>query len=125
MEEVRLTTPPPPAAQADPPRVAAAPPPPGLFVLFVDLRKVFDSMPRSIMWRILTRLGAPDGLVHCVRDMHEGMKSRVKYRGHLSAEFGVGAGVRQGDCRRLSGTCATTTSCSTEGKGLVQTVVWT
>ncbi|CAE7647343.1 CFDP2, partial [Symbiodinium pilosum] len=57
-QEVRLTTPPPPAAQADPPRVAAAPPPPGLFVLFVDLCKVFDSMPRSIMWRILTRLGA-------------------------------------------------------------------
>ena len=54
MEEVRLTTPPPPAAQAAPPGVAAAPPPPGLYVLFVDLRKAFDSMPRTVMsWRFL------------------------------------------------------------------------
>ena len=88
MEEVRLTTPPPAAA--------AAGPPPGLYVLFVDLRKAFDSMPRSIMWRTLARLGVPDGLVRCVRDMHEGMKSRVKYRGHLSAAFDMGTGVRKG-----------------------------
>ena len=91
MEEIRLTTPPPPA-QAVPLGVVANPA--GLYVLFVDLRKAFDSTPRNVIWQILTHLGVPAGLVRCVRDMREGIQSKITH-GH-----GCKAG-RRGGARSL------------------------
>ena len=38
----------------------------------------------------------PAGLVRCVRDMRGGVKSKITYCGHLSAEFDMATGVRQG-----------------------------
>ena len=36
-------------------------------VLFVDLRKAYDSVPREALWRILTKLGVPDNLVNIIK----------------------------------------------------------
>ncbi|CAK0838786.1 unnamed protein product [Prorocentrum cordatum] len=68
----------------------------GVYAIFVDLRKTFDSAPRELIWKILCRLGAPAGVVGLLEDMHAGMGSQVKFRGRLSRRFPMNTGVRQG-----------------------------
>lgn len=68
----------------------------GLYVLFVDLRKAFDTVPREVLWRVLRSCGVPEGLVHSTAAFHEGMGAHVKHRGLLSDRFALRSGVRQG-----------------------------
>ena len=68
----------------------------GTYVLFVDLKKAFDSVPRPVIWKTLRACGTPENLVALVADFHDGMGSRIKHRGLLSDRFGLESGVRQG-----------------------------
>ena len=68
----------------------------GVYALFVDLRKAFDSAPRETIWRILSSLGVPPGLVALVAELHKGMGACVKYHGTLKDRFSMRTGVRQG-----------------------------
>ena len=53
------------------------------FIVFVDLRKAFDSLPRPFLWHALGKLGVLGGVVNLVRSFHEGMKARVSSNGEL------------------------------------------
>ena len=68
----------------------------GVYALFVDLRKAFDSAPRETTWRIWSSLGVPPGLVALVAELHNGMGACVKYHGTLNDRFSMRTGVRQG-----------------------------
>ena len=68
----------------------------GVYALFIDLRKAFDSAPRETIWKILSSLGVPPGLVALVAELHNGMGACVKYHGNLSDRFSMRTGVRQG-----------------------------
>ena len=48
-----------------------------LYMVFIDLTKVFDSVNREAMWKILTKLGCPPKFVNLVRHLHEGMNAEV------------------------------------------------
>ena len=41
-----------------------------LFVLFVDLRKAYDSIPREAMWGVLEKYGVPPNMLSVVRSFH-------------------------------------------------------
>ncbi len=75
-----------------------APPhaPQALYCLFVDLRKAFDSAPRTLLWSMLTKLGVPAGVVALLSHLHAGMESNAKLDGSISAAFPMATGVRQG-----------------------------
>ena len=49
-----------------------------LFVLFVDLKKAYDSVPRSALWCVLEKCGVPTVLLSVVRSFHDGMKAEVR-----------------------------------------------
>ena len=67
-----------------------------LFVLFVDLKKAYDSVPRAALWRVLQRLGVPPHMVGLIRSLHEGMVARVRVDGALTENISVRNGLRQG-----------------------------
>ena len=67
-----------------------------LFVLFVDLKKAYDSVPRDAVWNVLEKWGAPPKLVGLVRSFHEGMQATVRIGGDSSMGFDVRKGLRQG-----------------------------
>ena len=46
-------------------------------LIFVDLRKAYDSVPREAMWIELRKLGVPDLLVDIIRSFHTNMKARI------------------------------------------------
>ena len=38
-----------------------------LYVLFVDLRKAYDSVPRQALWKVLKRYGVPAKMLNVVK----------------------------------------------------------
>ena len=69
----------------------------GVYLLFVDLKKAFDAVPRSILWYLLEKkCGVPINVVTAIRKLHDGMSARTLYRGELGESFEMSTGVRQG-----------------------------
>ena len=67
-----------------------------LYMTFVDLTKVFDTVSREGLWKIMSKFGCPDRFVKIVRQFHEGMMARVLDDGNASKSFPVTNGVTQG-----------------------------
>ena len=68
-----------------------------LYQVFVDLTKAFDTVNRQAMWKILAKLGCPEGFVRMIAELHRDMKGRVTVNGSLSEEIPIENGVKQGD----------------------------
>lgn len=68
----------------------------GLYSVFVDLTKAFDTVNRQGLWQVLNKLGCPEKFTNIVRQFHDGMSARVLDNGELSEPFTVSNGVKQG-----------------------------
>ena len=66
------------------------------YLIFVDLRKAYDSVPQEAMWVALRKLGVPDLLVNIIRSFHTNMEARIRVDGELLEEIEVNNGLRQG-----------------------------
>ena len=66
------------------------------YLVFVDLKKAYDSVPREVMWMVLRKMGVPEVLVEIVQSFHSDMKARVRLEGELLEEIEVNNGLRQG-----------------------------
>ena len=65
-------------------------------VLFVDLKKAYDSVPRGALWTILEKCGVPPKMSNIIRSFHEGMYAGVRVGSDVSGRFEVRNGLRQG-----------------------------
>ena len=50
----------------------------GLHMVFIDLEKAYDRVPRQEVWRCMREKGVPEKYVMIVQDMYEGVRTRVK-----------------------------------------------
>ena len=48
-----------------------------LFILFVDLKKAYDTVPRSALWCVLEKCGVPPTMLRIIRSFHDGMRASV------------------------------------------------
>ena len=48
-----------------------------LHVVFVDLEKGYDRVPRELIWYSLRRKGVPEAYINIIRDMYAGCKTSV------------------------------------------------
>ena len=48
-----------------------------LYVLFVDLRKAYDSVPRQALWKVLEKYGVPVKMLNVIKSFHKGMHAEV------------------------------------------------
>eukprot|EP00117_Sycon_ciliatum_P038167 scpid28799/ scgid28415/ Transposon TX1 uncharacterized 149 kDa protein; ORF 2 len=67
-----------------------------LYVLFVDLRKAYDSIPRAGLWLALEKCGVPPKMLSLIQFLHNGMLAHVRVGNGRSSEFEVRNGLRQG-----------------------------
>jgi len=67
-----------------------------LHTAFVDFRKAFDSVSRSVLWQLLRARGVGGKLVEMIQDLYNGCQAQVAAGGHLSQPFPMSTGVRQG-----------------------------
>ena len=68
------------------------------FLVFIDLRKAYDSIPREALWQALELLGAPPQLVQVIKAFHGGMTAQVRVGGSTTSCFNVNNGLRQRCC---------------------------
>ena len=68
-----------------------------LTVTFVNFKKAFDSINRSVMFSILRHYGIPQTLVDTIQVLYTNSSSAVLVDGSMSNPFDVTTGVLQGD----------------------------
>ena len=66
------------------------------WVVYVDLVKAFDSVPREGLYTMLNRMGVPDKLINLIVRMHTNCIVKVK-TGDSDIEVESNVGVKQGD----------------------------
>ena len=68
-----------------------------LFMCFIDLQKAYDTVDRTLLWQVLTRIGVPPQMIAVIQQFHDGMRACVRpYDGVCSDWFEVEQGLRQG-----------------------------
>ena len=67
-----------------------------LYVLFVDLRKAYDSVLRQALWKVLEKYGVPEEMLNVVKSFYEGMHAEVRVGSTVTDRFEVQNGLRQG-----------------------------
>ena len=65
-------------------------------MVFVDLEKAYDTVPREVLWRCMRKQNIPEGYIILVQDMYRGATTRVKAKRGMSEHFEVGIGLHQG-----------------------------
>ena len=67
-----------------------------LHMVFVDLEKAYDRVPRDLIWWAMRRKGVPEAYVSAVRDTYEGASTHVRTMCGETDVFNVKVGVHQG-----------------------------
>ena len=67
-----------------------------LYLVFLDLKKAFDSVPRFLLIQKLRHIGLPEKFVNVIDDLYTKNKARVRIEGHMSDYFEINSGVMQG-----------------------------
>ena len=67
-----------------------------LDMVFVDLEKAYDTVPREALWRCVWKRYIPEVYIRLVQDMYQGATTCVKSKRGTSEHVEVGIGLHQG-----------------------------
>ena len=68
----------------------------GLHMIFIDLEKAYDRVPRQEVWRCMREKGVPEKYVRLAQDMYDGAETKVRSSVGLTGNFYVNVGLHQG-----------------------------
>ena len=63
-------------------------------MVFVDLEKAYNRVPRDLIWRALRKKKIPGAYITIIQDMYKATKTRVKTRCVLTQYFNIEVGLR-------------------------------
>ena len=66
------------------------------WILFIDLVKAFDRVPRELLWKVLLKFGVPPKLVSVLESMHRHVTVQFTVDGVIRTLLSI-IGVKQGD----------------------------
>jgi len=66
------------------------------WILFLDLVKAFDRVPRELLWEVLLKSGVPPKLVRIIKSLHRNFDVKFEYNG-ITHTLKCSIGVKQGD----------------------------
>jgi hypothetical protein len=67
-----------------------------LHMVFIDLEKAYDRVPRNIVWWALAKHGVSSQYITLIQDMYEGVRTSVRTNGGDTPDFPITIGVHQG-----------------------------
>ena len=65
--------------------------------MLIDLQKAYDTVDRTLLWQVLTRIEVPTQMIAVIQQFHDGMRACVRPDDGVSSDwFEVEQGLRQG-----------------------------
>lgn len=66
------------------------------YLMFVDFKKAFDSVPRAKLMEKLLSVGVDGKVLRVIRSLYQDHSARMRVDGQTSRPFAIGVGVKQG-----------------------------
>ena len=67
-----------------------------LYMVFIDLEKAYDRIPREILWRYLEKRGVSVEYMRVIKDMYDEVRTRVRILVGDTDNFSIDIGLHQG-----------------------------
>ena len=67
-----------------------------LHLVFVDLEKAYDRVPRELIWLSLRKKNVPEGYIKVIQDMHKDILTQLQTIDGCTAYFRIDVGIHQG-----------------------------
>ncbi|KAL5193749.1 LINE-1 retrotransposable element ORF2 protein [Glycine soja] len=67
-----------------------------LHLIFIDLEKAYDRVPREILWKALEKKGVRVTYIRTIQDMYDRVSTSVRTQGGESDDFPITIGLHQG-----------------------------
>ncbi|KAL5157229.1 Secretory carrier-associated membrane protein 3 [Glycine soja] len=67
-----------------------------LYLIFIDLEKAYDRVPREILWKALEKKGVRVAYIRAIQDMYDRVSTSVRTQGGESDDFPITIGLHQG-----------------------------
>lgn len=65
-------------------------------LVFVDLEKAYNRVPRETLWKALEKKAVRIAYIRAIKDMYEGVSTSVRTQGGDTVDFPITMGLHQG-----------------------------
>jgi len=62
-------------------------------MVFIDLEKAYDKMPREVLWWTLMKNRVPIKYIEIIKDMYGGVVANVRICGGITSDFSITIGL--------------------------------